>query len=237
MIIICGIVSNGLEAIRLVLPPAQIDHTFPWPPCKFIGSDPPLFSPRNEPIMYILNPPRKALRAWIRCSNTILDKGATTRVKPSVSLISHLIRFVSKDASSVLTFVLKLILVPVPHRAHQWTSCLHLLSCFTSKYTIYSIYLEGIHEADLKSRIYGCTIKASKLINGNSRSQYDISTVREVIVSALVKLDSWVHAGFYLLRLSADDKEQALLPSQNHLLPREPDGNLRGMIHRSLISP
>lgn len=34
------------------------------PPCKFIGSDPPpLFSPRNEPIMYILNPRRKALRA------------------------------------------------------------------------------------------------------------------------------------------------------------------------------
>lgn len=73
-----------------------------------------------------------------------------------------------------------------------------------------------------------CNHEVLKLINGKRRTPHDISTVRKVDVSALGKLDFWVHAGFYLLGLSADDREPALRPLQKNLLQRESEGNWGG---------
>lgn len=65
-----------------------------------------------------------------------------------------------------------------------------------------------------KSRIYGLHRKE----NGNMRISCDILPDREVTVSTLENVDSWVMLDLNLLGLSADDKEPALLPSQNGLL-------------------
>lgn len=50
------------------------------------------------------------------------------------------------------------------------------------------------------------------------RISYDILPDREVAVSTLENVDSWVMLDLNLLGLSADDKKPALLPSQNGLL-------------------
>lgn len=53
-----------------------------------------------------------------------------------------------------------------------------------------------IYEADLQSHESMVTRGKLKLINGKRRNSYDVPTVRELTVSTLGNVDSWVMAGF-----------------------------------------